>query len=422
MKVVTCTMDTFFYTTGRTWPKSVIYMGRFGDLPLCSTCGRHYYGNPRELPMHVFVELQTTASDRDANPPRRRVPRHLKALRHSRSVARRNARQRLKARRRPQAAADTSRRHRLARQAITRQAARGATTLPVPENLSLTAASEESIRFLAQLRQVCCEKPVARVFIDHSQVRSVTPEAGLVLIAEFTRAHAYAPTCVKECNRPTDPDSAALLGEIGYWRYVPGLDQDTWSTPGKSKRFFKHITDARTTGSVVKELISHFGPAAHFEQEESKALYKAIIECMENTAGHAYPERRTGQRYLYGKWWLLGGCDDESGEIFFVFYDQGLGIPGTIRARLRDKVPFLARTDEDLIVKAVVEGRFSRHKTQNRGRGLPQLKAFIDASAQGQLVIVSNQSRCIFRKGQGPTTERLPVSLPGTLVVWNLQR
>ena len=391
--------------------------------------------------MQSIMEFEPPVAKDCSRPTRTRVPRQLKATRHARAVVRRRKKLlkkqkharylaslgiRLGRASSPSLRVPDRPKDLFARGAVAKRYSNEAVTIDVPATLSLTSNSDDCIALLARMRAVCCENPSRQVFVNHANLQSISPEAGLVLIAEFTRAHAYAPHCIKQCNKPTGVECVTMLRDIGYFRYLPGLDRENWTTQGQTRRFFTHVTQTKIAGQVANKLLSHFDANAHFAPEERKELYKALIDCMDNTLGHAYPDPVSGLRFLYKKWWLLGGCNDETGEIFFVFYDQGRGIPGTIRTRFRDRLPqnnlIFGRTDEQIIIKAVVEGAYSRHQTKERGRGLPQLKAFVDSSAQGELVIVSNQSRCIFRRDCSPISERLPVALPGTLVVWNLKR
>jgi hypothetical protein len=134
---------------------------------------------------------------------------------------------------------------------------------------------------------------------------------------------------------------------------------------------------------------------------------------------HAYPPDWKG--FVHNRWWLLGYRDSKTHEVSFCFYDQGLGIPKTIRTRFKDKFGRLSASDSDLIVKAVVEGHYSSTKDPTRGRGLPVLKRFIDKSASGRLMIVSRSSRCIFTKAE-PITADLKKKFKGTLISWSLQK
>jgi anti-sigma regulatory factor (Ser/Thr protein kinase) len=172
----------------------------------------------------------------------------------------------------------------------------------------------------------------------------------------------------------------------------------------------------------VGELIKHFKPVAKLDQESRPALYEALIECMNNVLEHAYPEKQGAPGELQ-HWWLLGYRDFAKSEVSFCFYDQGLGIPNTIRTRIKDApwLPFFSRSGSVLIEEAVVRGRYSRTQKPSKGRGLPTLKRFIDVASDGELAILSDRSRCIFHTGKKPERNEFSIGLPGTLITWNIR-
>jgi anti-sigma regulatory factor (Ser/Thr protein kinase) len=194
-----------------------------------------------------------------------------------------------------------------------------------------------------------------------------------------------------------------------------------WEVKQSDHKFFLQVkTGNKTQGQIVKELLQHFGPEAHLTKAGEKAFYPAVVECMDNVMKHAYAGSRRGG-ILLNQWWLMGYRDSETHEIFFCFFDQGLGIPKTIRTRLKDKFGPLSLSDSEIIEKAVIEGHYSSTKDPTRGRGLPTLKRFIDTAQLGQLMIVSHKSRCIFTR-DGTKSAVLNRSFGGTLVAWKLQK
>jgi anti-sigma regulatory factor (Ser/Thr protein kinase) len=287
-----------------------------------------------------------------------------------------------------------------------------------PAELDFVKAPDETLRFFTELRERTLIRPAEVVVIDHSTIQNLSPEAALVLIAELTRADEFASNCRKLGQAATNPQVQELLGCIGYFDYFPGIK---WRrSRSNAKDFLVHRTNQKIRPQIAKELIQHFASEANLDDAGTKALYAALIECMDNVMKHAYPPSTEGE-YLLRRWWLLGYRDRETHEVYFCFYDQGLGIPNTIRTRVRDMVPLFAQSDEEIIQLAVVQGHYSSTKDPTRGRGLPKLKKLVDNAHAGQLLIVSHKSRCIFRKGMEPALQALKLSLPGTLIVWTLR-
>jgi anti-sigma regulatory factor (Ser/Thr protein kinase) len=289
--------------------------------------------------------------------------------------------------------------------------------LSFPSILDFDENFDETLNFFSQLVKLILKIKPKSIRIDHSALQKISPAAALVLIAQIVRGSNLLPRCKWRGNEATNQEVRDLLGEVGYWGYFKGK---TWvKTKTQTRQYLRHKTGNHTVGVVVKELVQHFLPEIRVAEENKKTLYPAIIECMDNVMKHAYPISEKGT-YHFNRWWLLGFRDLQTHEVFLCFYDQGLGIPKTIRVRLKDQFGPLSPPDSALIVKAVVEGHYSSTKDPTRGRGLPTLKRFIDAAKSGELTIVSHRSRCVFSKG--PTEEEnFDTKFDGTLIIWRLQ-
>jgi anti-sigma regulatory factor (Ser/Thr protein kinase) len=274
------------------------------------------------------------------------------------------------------------------------------------------------LAFFSRLRAAVNSNHGNIVRIDHAQLEKISPAASLVLIAEVIRAGSLHADCVLQGNIPVNEEVRNILGEAGYWKCFSDVD---WKPPTTRKRLYlEHRNGQKTSGETVKQLILHFLPEASLAMAEQKALYSALIECMDNVMKHAYDQSEHNGLF-YRQWWLLAYRDSETHEISFCFFDQGLGIPKTIRTRFKDKFGPLSAPDSSLIVKAVIDGHYSSTKDPTRGRGLPTLKRLIDQAKSGELMIVSSQSRCIFSKSN-QNAHDAKGNLGGTLIVWTLQR
>ena len=248
--------------------------------------------------------------------------------------------------------------------------------------------------------------------LDQRPLKRISPDAVLMLMAELAFYHFFDWRKQKLCQPPEDPAVLWMLNQVGYFAYFP---QIRVTGMPQSRNFLFHLRDRHTHGKKVWQMIEHFENRVTFQQEERQALYDALIESMDNVGQHAYG-RRFGWRYHYRDWWLLGYFDDTNHEISFVFLDQGVGIPATIRANIGDQF----RSGTDLITEAVLTGKSSTGGL-NRGNGLPSLKTFVDRAYNGTLQITSDQSRCTFSKGTGPEKRTLRIPLHGTLITWKIQ-
>jgi hypothetical protein len=353
---------------------------------------------------------------------RQHIPRWLKPAIHARAVARRTIRARRRKARHNRFVSQPAKPARDAKWFSTPYSL-PQTEVIVPEGLDFGALAVETLKFFRELRRQISRHGRKSVFVDHSQLRRLTPEAGLVLVAEMYRSCELFRECRKICSLPEDSQVRDLLGEVGYYKYFRGGEK-LWSpSPQQRGHFLTHQKGTRLEPTVVKSLMLHFASAATLEKEMSSALYEALIECMNNVLEHAYPDH-VPYADRYRLWWILSYVDPTSRKISFCFFDQGIGIPRTIRTRFRD-APWLgplARSDSELVQTAVIRGGYSSTKLASKGRGLPTLKRFIDTAPDGELSIVAHKSICTFHTGRSAMRSDEKIALPGTLIAWNIRQ
>lgn len=353
-----------------------------------------------------------------------RIPRNLKGVIHARAVARRELKLRIKRRRRPlKPLTLTGLGGRPdAREYIPRPVVIPESKIQFPETLDFSLLPEETIAFFKDLRQHISKSKTHRVYVDHSSLKEITPEAALVLMAEMFRAHRLFGDCEKLCVLPNEREVRDLLGQVGYYDYFAPLKK-TWKPPSGHKRhFFAHRKGTMLEPVVVKGLMALFSEVSALDSEMNSALYEALIECMNNVLEHAYPLTQS-RAAKYRFWWMLGYVDTSTRNMSFSFFDQGVGIPRTIRTRWKDS-PWLgplSPTDSELVQTAVLEGGYSSTKRTSKGRGLPTLKRFIDTARDGELSIFANQSMCVFHTDKEPARHDHAANLPGTLIAWNIR-
>lgn len=301
------------------------------------------------------------------------------------------------------------------------QARSGARTLKAPEVLDLANQTEDTLSFLNELTAIYTAPGWSKLIVDLRPATRISTDAAIVLLAKITHAAKSYRRCRLFYFAPKNKAVNELLRKIGFYDHFP-LFHKRYCHLNSLKRTFVHYRTGRLVDSTpIGELVEQFNEVMHWSSTHKKGLYNALIECLTNVLGHAYPEGYSDSDWIRHRWWIVGQRDVETGEIWFCCYDLGVGIPKTIRFRLRDQPWLLGPTDEELIVKGVVEGAFSRMKLPTRGKGLPVLRRFVVAAQDGELLIVSHQSRCQFPHSGPPKTSRLHVPLHGTLIVWSLR-
>ena len=109
------------------------------------------------------------------------------------------------------------------------------------------------------------------------------------------------------------------------------------------------------------------------------------------------------------------------------FYDQGVGIPATlplkypkemIHSALRN-LGIIGSRDGEHILAAMEIGR-TRTDLPNRGRGLNDLRAFVDQSGTGNLRILSRKGEYEYSADKSEVARNHKHSLGGTLILWSV--
>lgn len=290
--------------------------------------------------------------------------------------------------------------------------------LILPADFSTASNLVGCLEALESFRDAVYRRKVREVRLDHRPIVEIDPAASLMLIAEIMRAVQCAPKCKLSCYLPQNSIVAEVLEKLDYW-IIFGLRRNHSSET--NEQYVMRMTDRRTIPVMAKNIILGFKDCCTLSDSQNKVLYKGLIECMDNVMFHAYPGKsKTHRIWLLNQWWMLAYKNLTAKEVTLCFYDQGVGIPQTIRTRWKDKLNPL-RSDEDIIAEAVCEGKYSRTKEETRGRGLPKLLEVVNGNEfSGQLRIITGTSSCCFRSNADVDKGRLNKAIEGTLIIWKL--
>ena len=130
---------------------------------------------------------------------------------------------------------------------------------------------------------------------------------------------------------------------------------------------------------------------------------------------------RSSDPSFIGHWWMAGFVDVVTKQVAFVFYDQGLGIPATLRNKHSSRrIPFFKMPAPKMIKEAVLYGK-SREESDRHGSGLPSLKEVIENSeSNGFLRVMSGGGDFLFRKAGSHVSQDISNPLSGALISWSL--
>lgn len=256
----------------------------------------------------------------------------------------------------------------------------------------------------------------ARVTIDFSPTSELHPCGTIIFMAHLDEWLSDFPGRLA-CTYPTNDvveqlfQHVSVLARLGltsrkvvdhehvkYWHYHDGTNTDAAT--------YKQLTKS------VRDGILH--PAKELFAD---CLNEAVV----NAVNHAYepPLRRRidkGQQ----KWWMFSLLRDE--QLFVAIYDRGVGIPDSLR-RKPEWIDFLRlrRYKDARLIQAAVDSTLTSTKLPHRGKGLPEMLEFSQQLRRGGLSIWSQKGGVSYNAEFGAQRRRkLPVPLPGTLVLWSI--
>lgn len=162
----------------------------------------------------------------------------------------------------------------------------------------------------------------------------------------------------------------------------------------------------------------------------------AVTETVNNVGRHAYPDRDTSDK----KWWLL--CDVIDDNLYLAIFDLGVGIPRTVVAHQwfirsaetlfpercsteidgQSKLLFKYSISDEELIKLSMMGDVTGTQKPQHGQGSKSIKALVSETANGKLWVFSNKGLLTYEsENEPPKLKKLPVSIGGTLIQWNIK-
>lgn len=293
--------------------------------------------------------------------------------------------------------------------------------LVAPANFSLINNPEESVAYVAQVRQRRLTKTTR---VDLSRVMDVTVDALLVLVADTPDAQY----CELRGNLPRNPRARRLVTCSGFHALVHGI-----APPAQPIGALFHDQ------SGVKVLTKAASRAAAFiagflGQTRHKPSRSILIECMGNTHNHA--EEQRGSR----PWQLWAWRDEGKQRVCCAFVDFGRGICRTVKSNWARQ---LGIVQDGELLAAALQGVTSNGFTDffgrvsgetpagiadhsstglaNRGYGLPHMLENVSDGGVQRLVLVSNRGYVeVTAPGAVVTHRTLSTEFEGTVVCWEV--
>ncbi len=319
-------------------------------------------------------------------------------------------------------------------------------TAPImpPEDFSLTTNYEETVKCFKQLKQAIKEAKTIEqkrgVAIDLSLIKNIQPAAALVLAAELDRWRRLNKIRLKPLRLGEwDTSTLSYLHELGLFKLleVNKKQLNKYLTRGDSN-FNRSVALEFVTGNrndkgktdELAEILNEKIPEFSVSDERGMALCDALAEACLNSFQHAYPDVGDIKYPIHDKrWWAVASYGQLGNNKFvkFICYDQGVGIPKTIRSKsshfaislFNDFISkFNELNDGQLIKEALNHGNSSTGEIY-RGKGLSNMLKVLEFDGVLRLRLISGHGHVTCERGKEPKCEKdYNHHLGGTLAEW----
>ena len=305
---------------------------------------------------------------------------------------------------------------------------KGWANLRVPPILDLIANFEEAAEFVKSIRRTALgERRKVRLLFD--EVKQIRPAALLLLLAEIHHCRLTQGLNRVTGTYPTNKRLERMMDATGFFKLLGVASRIL--KPKNSTRtieYIEFVSDVRLARDAARKLRqSLLGEELSMNLLSRKKLFRAISEAMINVGQHAYPDELHRGHQIRGRWWLAGAINKPRNELMVTFCDLGVGIPRTlpklytwekIRSAL-SLLPGINPNDGEMIQAGMTIGRTQTGET-NRGKGLNDLRSFIDQSGTGEMVIISQHGMYRYTAGGVEKAQNYGSSVGGTFIKWTV--
>lgn len=306
------------------------------------------------------------------------------------------------------------------------------TAVKVPLILDPATAWESFIEFINKINDLARNKRT-NIFLEFRECQAISIDGALVLLAEMKRCNQCAGIFFKG-NYPVTAQPFTTLRDLKFFEQITLNKRPSWYEDKKPPEGIEILEIATGNNSkpqevdkTIQKLVYGNYDSTRETSEFSRLAYRALSEAMANVIDHAYPPD-IEKVWIRGQWWMSGYKNTLTGELVFIFYDQGVGIPATIPVKWDSSFKALVGllgyvpSDSQLIEIATKLGE-SRTDEANRGKGLQDLKMIIDQNdTVGALEITSGRGGYIYRGKDRPSElMNYKNALDGTLIIWNVK-
>lgn len=298
--------------------------------------------------------------------------------------------------------------------------------IAVPTRLDLVQDLLGTVAFVRSFWQsVVAQKNRVRLVFE--ETKSIQPSALLLLLAYLHRARLIYGNDHVTGTYPRSPSLERSFQDTGFFGLLGVRARKSYSKTRKvSSKYIPFASGTKLEKGASRTLREALlDPGITMDVKARKRLFRAVSEAMLNVAQHAYPENYPSHIKVRNRWWLAGTLDRRRDELLIMFADLGIGIPKTLPKlysweRIRSALsvlPGINPNDGDMIRAGMIIGRTQTGDT-NRGKGLNDLRRFIDFTTGGELRVYSGAGAYTYQSNGMDSVLNSSESIGGTLIKW----
>lgn len=301
--------------------------------------------------------------------------------------------------------------------------------LTLPKQFGFESNYEETTKSLYEIRHIT-EHAKRKLHLDFSEIERLGSTASLALAAEIFRWKQQPLSQMVPLPKLWNPEVKKALAEMGLFKLL-NLPYDGTENVETNRTFVEFIFGNTTDGESAKKLRSTLEGIAG-SSIEAKSAFGGITEAMNNVIKHAYPQTTRNEK-IFGvthPWWLGGSYNKQTDRLIITICDQGVGIPKTLpkqytKERINSILSRLAitKSDDAAMIKAAVELGRTATREAHRGKGLQDIKRFIENYENASLKILSLQGEYLYLREDGNEREKLNAHsslFHGTIIEWRI--
>jgi len=290
----------------------------------------------------------------------------------------------------------------------------------LPKNFDLSKNYERTINVINAFRKVTDfqSKINSTILagIDFENMEYISTSASLILIAELDVWNRNCDVKLRALVQSWHDDVLNHFSQIGFFDLIECSTGNNEIPQQSTIKFLSGNTiDQKNTGQVIKGIRNKIedlvGGGIHKQR-----LYESLNESLLNVSYHAYSDSSN-----FKMWWLTASFDAKKKRLRVAFCDRGFTIPESMKDTEKGStiLKMLGKTSKHSDrIKAAMKG-VSSTNMPNRGKGLPFLNNFIQASKYGKLHIISGKGYYMFdNKMNIEKTKERDTYYQGTLITW----